>query len=93
MLAAFVWVMIGIAIWHFTVLFPDRFCGGIIGAFLTAVLGAVVTGFLLPNPGFPPTNPPGLGEALWPIPGSLLALALSYWYGSKIEERRLAEEQ
>ena len=29
-----VWVMMGIAIWHFTVFVPDRFWGGIVGAFL-----------------------------------------------------------
>jgi hypothetical protein len=33
-LSVFVWAMIGIALWHFTVFVPDRFWGGIIGAFL-----------------------------------------------------------
>jgi uncharacterized membrane protein YeaQ/YmgE (transglycosylase-associated protein family) len=82
MLSAFVWVMMGIAIWHAAVLLPDRFYGGIIGAFLAAVAGASVTGFLLPAPGVPDHNPPGLSEALWPIPGSLMALAAAYAYGS-----------
>ena len=36
-----VWVMMGIAIWHFTVFFPDRFWGGIVGAFGVAVVGSV----------------------------------------------------
>ena len=26
------WVMMGIAIWHFTIFIPDRFWGGIVGA-------------------------------------------------------------
>jgi hypothetical protein len=30
-------------------------------------------------------NPPGVAEALWPIPGALLALALSYAYGARRE--------
>jgi uncharacterized membrane protein YeaQ/YmgE (transglycosylase-associated protein family) len=81
-LSAFVWVMMGIAIWHAAVLAPDRFYGGIIGAFIAAVAGAMVTGYLLPAPGFPPHNPPGVGEALWPVPGSLIALVASYWYGA-----------
>ena len=34
-----VWVMMGIAVWHFTVFLPDRFWGGIVGAFLAAFLG------------------------------------------------------
>ena len=40
-----VWVLVGIALWHFTVLLPDRFHGGIIGAFLYAVAGALLTGW------------------------------------------------
>ena len=31
-MSVFVWIMIGIAIWHLAVLVPDRFLGGIIGA-------------------------------------------------------------
>ena len=42
-----VWVMMGIAIWHFTVFVPDRFWGGIVGAFIVAMLGAVIFGFLV----------------------------------------------
>jgi uncharacterized membrane protein YeaQ/YmgE (transglycosylase-associated protein family) len=85
-MSVFVWSMIGIAVWHFTVLVPDRFAGGIIGAFLAAWLGALVSGFLLPDPGIPAANPPGVGEALWAVPGSLLALAFSYWQGARREE-------
>jgi hypothetical protein len=28
-------------------------------------------------------NPPGVGEALWAIPGALVALAVSYGYGAR----------
>ena len=42
-----VWVMMGIAIWHFAVFVPDRFWGGIVGAFGAAVVGAVVIGLLV----------------------------------------------
>ena len=34
-----VWVMMGIAIWHFTIFLPDRFWGGIVGAFVGALAG------------------------------------------------------
>ena len=34
-----VWVMMGIAIWHFAIFVPDRFWGGIVGAFGSAVVG------------------------------------------------------
>jgi len=50
-----IWAMVGIAVWHFAVLVPDRFWGGIIGAFLAALLGALVSGFALPTPGIPST--------------------------------------
>jgi hypothetical protein len=35
-----------------------------------------------PRLGIPTANPPGIGEALWAIPGSLAALAASFWYGA-----------
>lgn len=81
-MSVFVWSMVGIAIWHFTVFVPDRFWGGIIGAFLAACAGALLTGYLLPEPGVPRRNPPGVGEALWAIPGGLAGLAASYAYGA-----------
>ena len=85
-----IWAMVGIAIWHFAVLVPDRFWGGIIGAFLAALLGAIASGYALPVPGIPVDNPPGWREAMWPVPGSLLALTASYFYGARLE--RLAGE-
>jgi hypothetical protein len=89
-LSIVIWVMVGIALWHFAVLVPDRFWGGIIGAFLAALGGALFSGYLLPTPGVPLDNPPGLAAALWPLPGSLLALVASYLYGARQEraERR-----
>ena len=86
-----VWAMVGIALWHFAVLVPDRFYGGIIGAFLAAVTGALIAGYLLPSPGLPAANPPGIQESLWPIPGALIALVVTYAYGSRRERRADAE--
>ena len=84
-MSVLVWTMVGIAVWHFAVLVPDKFWGGIIGAFLAAVLGALVSGYALPVPGLPTANPPGIQEGLFAIPGAVGALALSYWYGAKQE--------
>jgi hypothetical protein len=67
---------------------PDRFYGGIIGALIAAVGGALASGYLLPSPGVPPHNPPGLTEALWPIPGSIVALLATYLYGARLERAR-----
>jgi hypothetical protein len=85
-MSVFVWVMVGVAVWHFAILVPDKFWGGIIGAFLAAVAGAFLTGYVLPEPGIPEDNPPGLSEGLWPLPGALGGLALSYWWGRRKEE-------
>src|SRR5439155_967139 len=43
-----VWVMMAIALWHFTIWLPDRFWGGIVGALLAAVIGSVVLAFIGP---------------------------------------------
>ena len=75
--------MIGIALWHFVVFLPDRFWGGIIGAFLAATSGALLSGYLFPTPGVPDANPPGIEQALIAIPGAAGALAASYWYGAR----------
>jgi hypothetical protein len=82
-MAILVWVMISLALWHFTVLVPDRFWGGIAGALLAALAGGCATGVLLPSPGLPAENPPGLAEAIWAIPGATLALVASYLYGAR----------
>ena len=31
------WVMMGLALWHFTIWLPDRYWGGIVGAFVGAL--------------------------------------------------------
>jgi uncharacterized membrane protein YeaQ/YmgE (transglycosylase-associated protein family) len=88
-MSVFVWVMIGVAVWHLSVLAPDRFYGGIIGALLAAIAGAIVSGYLLPSPGVPTDNPPGVTTALWPIPGSIIALLGLYMYGLRRERVQL----
>jgi hypothetical protein len=81
-MSMFVAAMMGSPFWHFALLVPDRFWGGIIGAFLAAVPGALLSGFALPSHGVLSANPPGLGEALWAIPGSIAALGGSFFYGA-----------
>ena len=86
-----VWVMMGIAIWHFTVFFPDRFWGGIVGAFLVAVVGAAVFGFLVSGLTIPGENDTGLASALVAVPGAVLALTASWFYGSSTEAEHLPD--
>jgi hypothetical protein len=82
-----VWVMMGIAIWHFTVFVPDRFWGGIVGAFVVAALGAALFGFIVAGFTVPGRNDTDLEQALIAIPGALIALGLSWLYGSRLEAR------
>ncbi|MEK6228176.1 MAG: hypothetical protein AABM31_02460 [Actinomycetota bacterium] len=84
-MAMVVWVMMGIAIWHFTVFVPDRFWGGIVGAFLVAIVGSALFGFLVSGLNVPGGDDTELIQALIAIPGALLALAASWFYGSRTE--------
>jgi hypothetical protein len=81
-MAALVWVMMGIAIWHFTIFIPDRFWGGIVGAFLGAVAGAMLIGLIINGFTVPGQNDTDLGSALEAIPGALLGIAAVYFYGA-----------
>jgi uncharacterized membrane protein YeaQ/YmgE (transglycosylase-associated protein family) len=81
-----VWVMMGIAIWHFAVFVPDRFWGGIVGAFLAAIIGAVVVGYVITGFTVPGRNDTDLAQALVAIPGSIVGLGLSWLYGRRVEE-------
>ena len=82
-----VWVMMGIAIWHFMVFVPDKFWGGIVGAFIVATLGAVVFGFIVAGFTVPGQNDTDIEQGLIAVPGALIALGLSWLYGSRQEKR------
>jgi uncharacterized membrane protein YeaQ/YmgE (transglycosylase-associated protein family) len=84
-MAMVVWVMMGIAIWHFAVFVPDRFWGGIVGAFLVAIVGAAVFGFLVAGLSIPGRDDTDVLQAVIAVPGAALALAASWFYGSRTE--------
>src|SRR3954453_4156959 len=67
----FVWSMISIALWHLTIFIPDRFAGGIIGAFLAAWFGGMFSGWVFEGFALPSDNPPGFKHALYALPGSI----------------------
>lgn len=82
-MSVFVWSMVGIAIWHFTILIPDRFAGGIIGAFLAAWFGGLGSGFLLEGLAIPSHNPPGIHHVVYALPGSMAGLIACYALGAR----------
>lgn len=77
-----VWVMMGIAVWHFAIFLPDRFWGGIVGAFGAAAVGAVVVGLALAGGDISDTS---IVTALEAVPGALIGLAACWFYGVRRE--------
>jgi hypothetical protein len=84
-MSLFVWIMMGIALWHFTVFVPDKFWGGIVGAFITAAFGAVVFGFVISGFTIPGQDDTHLIAAVEAVPGAIIALAASWFYGASKE--------
>jgi len=82
------WTMMGLAIWHFTIFLPDRFWGGIVGAFLGALIGSIVFGLLINGFSVPGQHDTHLLTALEAIPGALIGIAAMY--GEGIRRARLA---
>ncbi|MDQ8044354.1 MAG: hypothetical protein REI11_07110 [Patulibacter sp.] len=80
-MAILAWVMMGLAIWHFTIWLPDRVVGGIVGAFLIAGFGGAIGGLAINGFAIPHTSDLGLTVALEGIPGTLIALAAGYGVG------------
>ena len=87
-MAALAWVMMGIAIWHFTIFLPDRFWAGIVGAFLFSVLGAVVFGYLIHGLDMPSQDDTTIVTALEAVPGTALGLAVCWLIGVRKERNQ-----
>jgi hypothetical protein len=82
-MALVVWVMMGIAVWHFTVFVPDRFWGGIVGAFLAAVVSSALFGFIVNGLTVPGRHDTELIQAIIAIPGAMIGLGISYLWGAR----------
>ncbi|HVA30256.1 MAG TPA: hypothetical protein VMU58_03225 [Gaiellaceae bacterium] len=89
------WVIMGLALWHYTIFLPDRFWGGIVGAFLASIAGAIATGILisvaLHGIAIPGRHATHLSTVLYAIPGALVGMALIYLVGAGRE--RAGEER
>jgi hypothetical protein len=84
-MAALVWFTTGIAIWHFTIFVPDRFWGGIVGAFLGSAVGAMVTGAIIHIASGQGIGETDIGTVLAAIPGTLAGIGLVYALGIRSE--------
>jgi hypothetical protein len=81
-----VWFTAGIAIWHFTVFLPDRFWGGIVGAFLGAVAGAMASGAIAQVASGRSIGDTDVVTALVAVPGTLIGLGVIYLIGLRGEQ-------
>lgn len=89
------WVIMGLAIWHFTIFLPDRFWGGIVGAFIGSIVGAIVVGLIIYGVKVSALRVPGqkatdVGVVLYAIPGALIGLGLVYLEGMRRERAAAA---
>jgi membrane protein DedA with SNARE-associated domain len=87
--ALFGWIMMGIAIWHFTVFLPDRFWQGIVGALLGAASGAILSGALIQIAAGRAIGETDIGTALAAVPGALIGIAVVYAIGARQERMQL----
>jgi hypothetical protein len=84
------WVIMGLAIWHFTIFLPDRFWGGIVGAFIGSIAGSIVVGLIIYGIKVSALQVPGqketdVGVVLYAIPGALIGMAIVYLIGMRNE--------
>ena len=79
------WVMMGLALWHFTIWLPDHFWGGIVGAFVGGLIGAALSGLIISGFSVPGLHSTHLSTALQAVPGALIAMALVYVEGMRRE--------
>jgi uncharacterized membrane protein YeaQ/YmgE (transglycosylase-associated protein family) len=84
-MSLFVWIMMGIAVWHFAVWVPDKFWGGIVGAFLASIIGAVVIGFAIAGFKIIGRHDLNISAAFEAVPGAVIGLAASWFYGKYLE--------
>jgi hypothetical protein len=84
-MAALIWFTTGVALWHFTVFLPDRFWGGIVGALLGAIAGALVSGAIVQIASGRTIGDTDFGTVLVAIPGALIGLAAIYVIGMRAD--------
>lgn len=84
-MALVVFFIMGIALWHFTVFLPDHFWQGIVGAFLGAVLGAIIFGLIVQEASGKGLGDTDVSTALLAVPGVVIGLGIVYAIGVRSE--------
>ena len=89
-MAALFWVMMGIALWHFTIFLPDHFWSGIVGAFVGAIVGSFLFGLLINGFSIPGQSDTSLLSAVEAIPGAVIGMAVVWFIGTRQEQAHSA---
>jgi hypothetical protein len=83
------WVIMGLALWHYTIFLPDRFYGGIVGALIASLLGAILAGLLISlavhGIAIPARHATHIITILYAVPGALAGMAIAYAIGTARE--------
>jgi hypothetical protein len=91
-MAGLVWIMMGIALWHFTIFLPDHFWSGIVGAFVGAIFGSFLFGLVINGFTVPGQSDTSLLSAVEAIPGAVIGMAVVWFIGVRQEQARPATQ-
>jgi hypothetical protein len=83
LMAVLVWVSMATALWHFAIFVPDRFHGGLIGAFLFANGGAVLVGVVAEGFALPALSVVSVVDVISGGLGGAAGLMAAYVYGAR----------
>jgi uncharacterized membrane protein YeaQ/YmgE (transglycosylase-associated protein family) len=76
------WVIMGLALWHYTIFLPDRFYGGIVGALIASLIGAIIASLLISlaahGIAIPARHATHIITVLYAVPGALAGMAAAY---------------
>ncbi len=84
------WIMMGLALWHFTIWLPDHSWGGIVGSLIGALVGSALFGLIVNGFVVPGRHSTHLYTALEAIPGALIGMGIVYLLGLRQERAREA---
>ena len=89
-MGALAWVVMGLALWHFSIWLPDRYVGGIVGALIGAEIGAFLSGFFIAGAHVPGRHATHLITTVEAIPGALIGMAVVWAWGVRRERQAAA---